>query len=186
MILAAEAPAKINRELRVGPRRPDGFHEIRSRFCTIDLCDRLEVEESDRLELACSGLPVPCGRDEPRLARGASARGRASASRPHARIRLEKRVPAGRGTRRRKRRRRRDAPPPVEALAARACGGKTLGGRGRPRQRRPLLPARRRSRRGRRAASASRRSRTARRASFSSGSPRSPSRRRRSTRPSIG
>ncbi len=96
MTLSAEAPAKINRELRVGPRRPDGFHEIRSRFCTIDLCDRIEVEESDRLELSCSGIPVPC--DETNLASRAA---RALADRigvaPHVRIRLEKRVPPGAG-----------------------------------------------------------------------------------------
>src|SRR5229473_1692918 len=65
MLLTAEAPAKINRELRVGRRRADGFHEIRSRLVSIELADRLEVE--------------PAG------------------VAPLARIRLEKRVPAGAG-----------------------------------------------------------------------------------------
>jgi len=59
MLLRAEAPAKINRELRVGARRPDGFHEIRSRFCTVDLADRLEIENAENLEITCAGLPVP-------------------------------------------------------------------------------------------------------------------------------
>jgi len=96
MVLIAEAPAKINRELRVGPRRPDGFHEIRSRFCAIDFCDRLEVEESDRLELSCSGVPVPCG-DTNLVARAARALADRLGVASDARIRLEKRVPAGAG-----------------------------------------------------------------------------------------
>ena len=98
MVLSAEAPAKINRELRVGPRRSDGFHEIRSRFCTIDFSDRIEVEESDRLELSCSGIPVPC--DETNLvARAARALADRIGTAPGVRIRLEKRVPAGAGQR---------------------------------------------------------------------------------------
>jgi 4-diphosphocytidyl-2-C-methyl-D-erythritol kinase len=96
MVLIAEAPAKINRELRVGPRRPDGFHEIRSRFCAIDFCDRLEVEVSDRLELSCSGVPVPCG-DTNLVARAARALADRLGIASGARIRLEKRVPAGAG-----------------------------------------------------------------------------------------
>jgi 4-diphosphocytidyl-2-C-methyl-D-erythritol kinase len=96
MVLIAEAPAKINRELRVGQRRLDGFHEIRSRFCAIDFCDRLEVEESDRLELSCSGVPVPCG-DTNLVARAARALGDRLGIETGARIGLEKRVPAGAG-----------------------------------------------------------------------------------------
>ncbi len=42
-VLRALAPAKINRELRVGVRRADGLHEILSRFASIDLCDELEA-----------------------------------------------------------------------------------------------------------------------------------------------
>ncbi|HJW14020.1 MAG TPA: 4-(cytidine 5'-diphospho)-2-C-methyl-D-erythritol kinase [Thermoanaerobaculia bacterium] len=96
MILRAEAPAKINRELRVGRRRPDGFHEIRSRFCTIDFSDRIEVEEAGSLELSRSGLPVPG--DESNLAvRAARALAGRLGIAPRARIRLEKRVPAGAG-----------------------------------------------------------------------------------------
>lgn len=56
-----EAPAKINLDLRVGPRRPDGMHVLRSLIQTIDWCDRLVVEadEEDRLIVegeAASGL----------------------------------------------------------------------------------------------------------------------------------
>lgn len=96
MILRAEAPAKINRELRVGRVRPDGFHEIRSRFCSIDFCDRLEVEDSAALDLSCSGIPVPGG-DSNLVARAARALAGALGVLPRARIRLEKRIPPGTG-----------------------------------------------------------------------------------------
>ena len=96
MVLRAEAPAKINRELRVGARRPDGFHEIRSRFCTIDLADRLEVEDAEGLEIACAGLPVPDG-DSNLVARAATTLAEELGIAPRARIRLEKRIPVGAG-----------------------------------------------------------------------------------------
>ena len=96
MILSAEAPAKINRELRVGGRREDGFHEIRSRFSTIDLADRLEVEELDSLEITCSGIPVPEG-DSNLVARAARVLAEELGITPRARIRLQKIVPTGAG-----------------------------------------------------------------------------------------
>ncbi|MDQ5858613.1 MAG: 4-(cytidine 5'-diphospho)-2-C-methyl-D-erythritol kinase, partial [Acidobacteriota bacterium] len=60
MTLTGEAPAKINRELRLGGRRPDGYQEIRSRVVSIDLADRVTVERGTGfLELVCEGLRVP-------------------------------------------------------------------------------------------------------------------------------
>lgn len=96
MLLSAEAPCKINRELRVGGRRADGYHEILSRFSSIDLADRLEVEDASGLELICTGFPVPSG--ESNLAwRAARMLAEWLGIRPRARIRLEKRVPTGAG-----------------------------------------------------------------------------------------
>jgi 4-diphosphocytidyl-2-C-methyl-D-erythritol kinase len=49
------APAKVNLDLRILGRRPDGFHEIDSIFQAVSLFDRLKfklVEHSDRLELS--------------------------------------------------------------------------------------------------------------------------------------
>ena len=96
MLLRAEALAKINRELRVGARRPDGFHEIRSRFCAIDLADRLEIETAESLEIACAGIPVPEG-DSNLIARAARSLAEELEIAPRARIRLEKRIPVGAG-----------------------------------------------------------------------------------------
>ncbi len=97
MKLSARAPAKVNRELRVGGVRSDGYHEIRSRIVAIDLADGIEVEAGDGdLALSCSGLPIPC--DESNLVVRA---GRALANhlgRPaHATIRLDKEIPPGAG-----------------------------------------------------------------------------------------
>src|SRR5262249_59032511 len=92
----AEAFAKINRELRVGPRRPDGFHEIRSRFCTIDFSDSIDVEEAPEFELVSSGIPVPGGESN-LVARPARALAGRLGLAPPVRIRLAKRIPAGAG-----------------------------------------------------------------------------------------
>src|SRR6202040_675973 len=50
MTLACLASAKVNRELRGGGLRPDGYHAIRSRMVSIDLSDRMTAEPSERLE----------------------------------------------------------------------------------------------------------------------------------------
>jgi 4-diphosphocytidyl-2-C-methyl-D-erythritol kinase len=49
------APAKINWTLEVLGKRPDGYHEIKSVMQTIDLCDEVEVEKSDRTTLNAKG-----------------------------------------------------------------------------------------------------------------------------------
>lgn len=97
MSLAAEAPAKINRELRLGGRRPDGYQEIRSRVVSIDLADRITVEPgSGFLDLVCEGLAVPSD-DSNLVARAARLLAERLGRTPDARIRLEKRIPVGAG-----------------------------------------------------------------------------------------
>jgi 4-diphosphocytidyl-2-C-methyl-D-erythritol kinase len=49
--------AKINLSLAVLGRRPDGYHNIQTVFQSISLCDELEFQASDRLELRCENLP---------------------------------------------------------------------------------------------------------------------------------
>lgn len=94
--LRAEAPAKINRELRVGGRRSDGYHELRSRFVSIELSDVLEVEPAPTLELSVTGLDIP-GSGENLVLRAARLLARELGMEPRARIHLKKRIPIGAG-----------------------------------------------------------------------------------------
>ena len=94
--LTAEAPAKINRELRIGRIRPDGYHEVLSRMTSISLADTLTVEDSETLELVCDAPGVPTGRENI-VHRAAESLARRAGVEPRARIHLEKRVPAGGG-----------------------------------------------------------------------------------------
>jgi 4-diphosphocytidyl-2-C-methyl-D-erythritol kinase len=96
MRLTADAPAKINRELRVGRIRPDGFHEIRSRMVSISLADTLAVEDADGLHLDCDDSRVPAG-SENIVVRAAESLARGAGIAPRARITLTKRVPMGGG-----------------------------------------------------------------------------------------
>jgi 4-diphosphocytidyl-2-C-methyl-D-erythritol kinase len=96
-VFSAQAPAKINRELRVGELRADGYHEIRSRLVSIDLADTIEVAPGERgIELSCEGIAVPS--DQSNIVVAAA---RALAERlgrpPDVRIHLTKRIPVGAG-----------------------------------------------------------------------------------------
>jgi 4-diphosphocytidyl-2-C-methyl-D-erythritol kinase len=96
MRLALEAPAKVNRELRVGARRQDGYHEIRSRLVSIDLADRLEAESGGEFRFVFDARGVPGDGDNlaARAARALSERSGVPAS---GRLELEKRIPTGAG-----------------------------------------------------------------------------------------
>jgi 4-diphosphocytidyl-2-C-methyl-D-erythritol kinase len=94
--LTALAPAKINRELRVGRLRSDGYHEVRSRMVSIDLADRLSVEEAATLEFACDDPAVPSGETN-LVVRAARLLARSAGVPARARVTLEKRIPTGGG-----------------------------------------------------------------------------------------
>lgn len=96
MRLHAEAPAKINRELRVGALRADGFHEVFSRIVAIALSDAVTVAPSpNRLVFTCAG-GAPAD-DTNLVVRAARALAAHLNRVPAARIHLEKRIPAGGG-----------------------------------------------------------------------------------------
>lgn len=89
------APAKVNLALLVGPRRPDGYHEVASLLVPLTLADRVTVEHTpgQRREVRCDVAP---GEENlvARLLRELEARlGRAFP----VRVTVEKRVPAGAG-----------------------------------------------------------------------------------------
>jgi 4-diphosphocytidyl-2-C-methyl-D-erythritol kinase len=94
--LTVQAPAKVNLTLRVLGRRPDGYHDLESVVAAVTLFDVLEFSASDDLHLACEGIPVSAGEDNLVL-RAARLLRTASGTRAGARVRLEKRIPPGRG-----------------------------------------------------------------------------------------
>lgn len=103
MVLAIQAPAKLNRFLAVLGRRADGFHELELVTTVLegvaDLTDTLEGEPAPELALAISG---PTGEglvaDESNLVIKAWRLLEEAAKRPlPAALRLEKRIPHGAG-----------------------------------------------------------------------------------------
>jgi 4-diphosphocytidyl-2-C-methyl-D-erythritol kinase len=62
MSIALRSFAKINLGLKIGPSRPDGFHELRTIYQTIALHDvvRIEVESGEDIEIRCDDPRVPC------------------------------------------------------------------------------------------------------------------------------
>jgi len=94
--LTVQAPAKVNLTLRVLGRRPDGYHDLESVVAAVTLFDVLEFSASDDLHLACEGIPVSAGEDNLVL-RAARLLRTESGTHAGARVRLEKRIPPGRG-----------------------------------------------------------------------------------------
>jgi 4-diphosphocytidyl-2-C-methyl-D-erythritol kinase len=91
--------AKVNLRLEVLGRRPDGFHELRTVFQSVDLADEVELTPSGPgVELEISGaaaLPADSSNLAWRAAEGFLARwGREGEG---VRIRLHKRIPVGGG-----------------------------------------------------------------------------------------
>jgi len=71
-VVRVDAPAKINLTLRVLDRHDDGYHEIRTTFQSIALCDSLVFREVDGpFSLECSDPECPTG-PENLVWRGAS------------------------------------------------------------------------------------------------------------------
>jgi 4-diphosphocytidyl-2-C-methyl-D-erythritol kinase len=53
--VTVRAPAKVNLHLGVGPRRPDGFHDLATVFQAVSLYDELTVHPSSGLSVEVSG-----------------------------------------------------------------------------------------------------------------------------------
>jgi 4-diphosphocytidyl-2-C-methyl-D-erythritol kinase len=91
-----QSPAKINLDLRVLHKRPDGFHELRTVFQTISLADAIDIEyePSRRTELM---LDDPLAIPDNLVLRAARSVLDAMKVRARIRFRLRKRVPMGGG-----------------------------------------------------------------------------------------
>lgn len=57
--ISLNSPAKINLFLHIVGKRPDGYHNLASLFQTIDLCDKLHIELTDRDQLTCTDPTIP-------------------------------------------------------------------------------------------------------------------------------
>jgi len=98
------APAKVNLFLEVLGRRPDGYHELRTVFHEIDLCDELSLElladgagpPADALE--ASGRPIEGPPGANLVLRAVAAYRRRVPRCPPVRAALRKVVPPGSGT----------------------------------------------------------------------------------------
>jgi 4-diphosphocytidyl-2-C-methyl-D-erythritol kinase len=94
--LELSAAAKVNLALEILTRRPDGYHEIATVMQTVDLSDRLVLEDCDTIEVRTSAPGVPT--DERNLAyRAAVALRDAAGVARGAQMTLEKRIPVAAG-----------------------------------------------------------------------------------------
>lgn len=89
---------KVNISLNVLRRRQDGFHEIETIIQTVSLCDELEVEftRDGEIRIDCTNPSIPDGEDN-LCHRAVVAMRNFAGARLGARIRLDKRIPAGAG-----------------------------------------------------------------------------------------
>ncbi|MBE7465917.1 MAG: 4-(cytidine 5'-diphospho)-2-C-methyl-D-erythritol kinase [Planctomycetes bacterium] len=90
------AHAKLNWDLHILGKRPDGFHELDSVMVSIALADRLRFEPAETLRFTCTDPSLPA--DDTNLVVKAAKRLAEAAGVPaRAAIHLEKHVPAGGG-----------------------------------------------------------------------------------------
>jgi 4-diphosphocytidyl-2-C-methyl-D-erythritol kinase len=95
--LSLRAPAKINLNLRVIGRRPDGYHDIDSIVQSITLYDTLTITRADAgLDFEVDDPSIP-GDADTLVVMAARRLLEGLASRPGLRMRLAKRIPAGAG-----------------------------------------------------------------------------------------
>lgn len=90
------AHAKINWDLYVLGKRPDGYHEVDTLMVSVDLADKLVIEPARGLSMTCSNPNLPCD-DSNLVIKAARALAKAAGVAEDARIHLEKRIPAGGG-----------------------------------------------------------------------------------------
>jgi len=94
-MLTVRAPAKINLTLEVLGERPDGFHEIRSLFQAINLCDSLSFGLGEKLQFACDDPDfIP---EESLVSRAAALLQQASDFSKGANIEIKKSIPLASG-----------------------------------------------------------------------------------------
>jgi 4-diphosphocytidyl-2-C-methyl-D-erythritol kinase len=97
--LEEQAPAKVNLDLRITGRRPDGYHELDSVVVFTEWADRLTFTRYGRLALELSGPFAAALEDQSDnlVLRAARRLAQHAGCPPHARIALDKRIPVAAG-----------------------------------------------------------------------------------------
>ncbi len=96
MRIALPARAKLNLDLEVIKRRPDGFHEIRTHMQAVTLHDLIEASSAEHTTLVTDGLAVPKNSDNIILKAHAALEAAAGRQLP-TQFLLHKRIPPGAG-----------------------------------------------------------------------------------------
>ncbi|MGV4923275.1 4-(cytidine 5'-diphospho)-2-C-methyl-D-erythritol kinase [Streptomyces sp. BHT-5-2] len=97
--VTVRVPAKVNVQLAVGGRRPDGFHDLANVFLAVGLYDEVTATPADRLTLTCTGpdadqVPLDDTNLAARAARALAARHGLD---PHVHLHIAKDIPVAGG-----------------------------------------------------------------------------------------
>ena len=90
------AAAKVNLTLEVLGKRPDGYHELATVLQTVDLADRLVLEDADELAMTTTSTDVPADAGNLALRAAVALREAAKVERG-VRVHLDKRIPVAAG-----------------------------------------------------------------------------------------
>ncbi|MBB5938310.1 4-(cytidine 5'-diphospho)-2-C-methyl-D-erythritol kinase [Streptomyces zagrosensis] len=97
--IAVRVPAKVNAQLAVGGRRPDGFHDLANVFFAVGLYDEITVTPADELRITVEGPDadqVPCDRTN-LAARAAELLAARHGIEPRVHIHISKDIPVAGG-----------------------------------------------------------------------------------------
>lgn len=94
-MLTLNANAKINIGLNVIKKRTDGYHEIKSVFCSIDLYDTLTFSHSDTVKITVDGADIP--QKDNIVAKAVDELSRLSKRNLPVNIHIQKGIPVGAG-----------------------------------------------------------------------------------------
>jgi 4-diphosphocytidyl-2-C-methyl-D-erythritol kinase len=101
--VTVRVPAKVNLQLSVGPRRPDGYHDLANVFQAISLHDEVTACPADELSLVVEGVGsatdvsgVPTGRDNLAVRAAVALAARVGVE-PTVALRIRKAIPVAGG-----------------------------------------------------------------------------------------
>jgi len=99
MISTIYSPAKINIFLKIeGRDKASGMHFLRSLFAPIDICDKLEIEESDTFSVVTNGIAEKIPTEKNIVFKAYSAlRNYVGKELPRFSVKIEKSIPTGAG-----------------------------------------------------------------------------------------